>query len=312
MTSGNRPPELQAVFDLLERGEPFASIEDAQRAMDAQMRGYNSRPQADLGGLSPSQMYDLLYGDWKSTGALRLNEHLTLDDLSGAAILADARTLIAYIRDEGPVKETAARYLPPAAVVALLPGLRMLLEPGISRNHTFKTPSREAEVPWLLELREIMTFGKLLVRRKGVRITTLGRALLPVERAGELYAHVFRTFFRSFNLSVLDGASLNAGLQGTLAYSLHMLRSTAREWKSPKELAQSSWLESAKDPLDAWERTSGDHRYIPFKCRVLDPLVQFGLLEIRPHKRDGAMRWESDYRCSPLYARFLRFEFRGA
>jgi len=312
MTNGDRPPELQAILDDLERGEPFASIEDAQRAMDAQMRGYNSRPQADLGGLSPIQMYALLYGDWKSTGALRLDERLTLDDLAGAAILTDARTLLEYVRDEGAVKETAARYLPPAAVIALLPGLRMLLEPGISRNHLFKTPSREGEVPWLLELREIMTFGKLLVRRKGVRLTTLGRALLPPERAGELYAHLFRTFFRKFNLSVLDGASLNAGLQGTLAYSFYMLRSTAREWKSPVELTQSSWLESAKDPLDEWELTSRDRRYIPFKCRVLDPLVQFGLLEIRPQKKDNDLRWDSEYRCSPLYARFLRFEFGGS
>ena len=37
MTNANRPPELQAIIDLLQRGEPFAS-EEAQRAVDAQMR----------------------------------------------------------------------------------------------------------------------------------------------------------------------------------------------------------------------------------------------------------------------------------
>lgn len=307
-----QPPELQDILDDLALGGPFASLEDAERQMTKLVQSYNSRPQADLGGLSPSQMYDLLYGDWKSTGALRLNEHLTLDDLSAAAILADARTLLAYVRDEGPVKETAARYLPPAAVAALRPHLRMSLERGITRNFTFRTPTREAEVPWLLELRDVLTFAKLLVRRKGVRITPLGRALLAPDRAGELYALLFRTFFRTLNLSLLDGSPTHDGLQGTLAYSLHMLRSTAREWKSSIELTQSSWLESAKDPLDAVELEHGDLRYIAFACRVLDPLVQFGLLEIRSASGDRPWRFEAEYRCAPLYARFLRFEFRRA
>lgn len=309
MTNGNRPPELQAILDLLQGGAPFASIEEAQRAVNAQMRGYNSRPQADLGGLSPDQMQQLLYGDWKSTGALRLNERLTLDDLSAAAMLADARTLLEYVRDEGPVKETAAHNLSRAAVAALVPRLRMPREVNRAYNLTLPRQTNEGDVPWLQELRHVLLFGKLLARRKGMRIAPLGRALLAPERAGKLYAHLFFTFFRTLNLSVLGGRAFHADLQPTLAYSLFMLRTATKQWTSPQDLAESSWLESAKDPPDALDAAYGDMRFITFQLRVLDPLAQFGLLEFRPLPNTDAPRYEVEYRRTPLYSRFLRFEF---
>lgn len=157
----------------------------------------------------------------------------------------------------------------------------------------------------------MLLFGKLLARRKGMCITPLARTLLTPERAGKLYAHLFFTFFRTLDLSVLGGRALHEGLQPTLAYSLFMLRSTAKEWTSPQDLAESSWLESAKDPPDALDAAYGDMRFITFQLRVLDPLAQFGLLEFRPLPNTDAPRYEVEYRLTPLYSRFLRFEFRG-
>ena len=83
------PPELQAVFDAIEQGGPFASIEDANRILAVHMREYNTSPPAELGGLSPDETTQLLHGDWMTRGALRLADTLTLEELAKAAMLAE-------------------------------------------------------------------------------------------------------------------------------------------------------------------------------------------------------------------------------
>jgi hypothetical protein len=307
-----QPPEVQAVFDLFERSGPYASIEEANRLMAAQVREYNARPQAELGGLSPDVMTQLLYGDWVSQGALRLNEELTHEELAGAAILADARLLLEYFRDEGPVKETAARYLPRAVVAALLPRLRMRVLAHAVHDFLPSAHLNEADVRWLPDLRHVLIFGGLLVRRKGLRITPRGRAMLPPEREGELYALLFRTLFQKFDLRALDNGDDHARLQGTVAYSFYRLRSVARKWTSSQVLARTAWLESARDPLSARDAAENyDFRYIAFRARVLDPLAQFGLLESRLMPGEKWYERDIEYRCAPLFDRLLRFEFES-
>lgn len=304
------PPEIEAMFDLLGREVAHSSDEELNRLMAMRVRDYNTRPQAELGGLSPDAMYQLLYGDWVSVGALRLNEELAHEELAGAAILADARVLLEYFRDEGPVKETAARYLPRAVVAALLPRLRMHAEAHVIHELLPNAHLNEADVRWLADLRYVLIFGGLLVRRKGLRITPLGRAILSLEREGELYALLFRTLFRKFDLRSLDNRDDHAQLQGSVAYSFYRLRTVARNWTSSRVLARTAWLESAMDPLSEREADENyDFRYFAFRARVLDPLAQFGLLESRLLPSEKWYDRDMEYHCAPLFDRFLRFGF---
>ncbi|MBK5187232.1 MAG: hypothetical protein JJD97_03245 [Gemmatimonadaceae bacterium] len=306
-----RPSDLQAIFDAFQRGSPYASLEEVNRLLTKRMHEYNARPQAELGGLSPDTVAQLLQGDWTSEGALRLNERLTLDELAGAAILADARTLLAYVCDEGPVKCTVAGNLPRSAVAALLPQLRMHAERNVGFAREAERPKNEGDVCWLMELRTILMFGGLLVRRKGFRVTSRGRTLLVSDRAGELHALLFRTLFRKFDLRALGYDDRHPGLQQTVAYSFYKLRTAARDWASEQELAESAWLESSKDPPSEWDEAHGDFRYHAFRNRVLDPLASFGLLEHRSLPTDEKWIQRHEYRCSPLFGRFLTFELRG-
>jgi hypothetical protein len=304
------PAEILAMFDLLKREAAHTSNEELNQLMAKRVRDYNTRPQTELGGLSPDAMYQLLYGDWVSEGALRLNEKLTHEELAGAAILADARVLLEYFRDEGPVKETAAHFLPRAVVAAMHPRLRMHAQPHIFHDRPPRGQLKEGDVRWLPDLRYLLIFGGLLVRRKGLRITPLGRAILSPEREGELYALLFRTLFRKFDLRVLGSGDDHAGLQGTVAYSFYRLRAVARNWTSSQLLARTAWLESAKDPLSESEIEGRyDFRYIAFRLRVLDPLVQCGLLESRLARGEDPLDRDIEYRCAPLFDRFLKFKF---
>lgn len=189
----NIPPELQAVLDLLGSGlPPFLPRSNMERVMAENVQSYNSTPQSELGGLSPDVVHQLLNGDWKRKGALRLNESLTSDELESSPMFADARTILAYVKAEGPIKATARGYFARPAVAALLPHLRLPILPD--GWHEEEAPHDEGDVYWLPILRLVLTFAGLLERRKGVRITLAGTELLRRENSGRLYALLFRTF----------------------------------------------------------------------------------------------------------------------
>lgn len=306
---GNQPPEIQAIIDEVLRKYPFASVAEINRQLAARMQGYNDRPQAELGGLSPTHMSQLLYGDWL-TGAFRLTDTLSLEELEPAAILADARTLLSYVAEKGPVKETPAKNLTRAAVADLLPRLRIHAE-AVEDNAYWRGPRNEDDVRMLSTLRHTLMFAGLLQRRKGLRITPRGRALLEAEQAGALYLQLFLTFFRTLDLRVLDMTDRHPGLQATLPFSFHQLRTHAREWASAEALAMTCWLESAKEPPTRSDEEFGDFRYFTFLFRVLRPLGHFGLLESRESAgADGSPR-STEFRLTPLFDRFMRFEFTG-
>jgi hypothetical protein len=302
------PRELQELFDALLSSGRYHSLGDLNRVLADRVRGYNARPQGALGGLSPDEMAILLYGDWREEGALRLTEDLPAAELSGAAILADARTLLTYVREQGPVKETAAGNLPRAVVASLLPSLRMLAQPESAVPLPPMKVVNEDDILWLSVLRHTLTFGGLLIRRKGFRITARGRVLLAEERSGELYATLFRTLFRKLDLRALDRWGEQAGLQSTVAFSFYKLRSCAQAWSSPDTLAGSAWLETAQDPPTEWQAAHGDFRSSTFRHRVLTPLVHFGLLEERRLPSEDWWHEPVEVRVTPLFDRFLRFD----
>ncbi|MDQ6634486.1 MAG: hypothetical protein M3Z10_06975 [Gemmatimonadota bacterium] len=310
MPSQKRPPELQSIVDELSRAGPFGSIGEMNRSVALRTRDYNAAPQAELGGLSPDEMSQLLYGDWTSHGALRLNDALSLNELAGAAILADARTLLNFVADQGPLKETTARNLSRATVAALLPRLRMPAQRRLAVDIGEPPPLNEGDVLWLPALRHTMMFAGLLMRRKGLRMTPRGRELLSPHRSGELFALLFRTVFRTLNLGVFDRDARHRGLQPTVAYSFYKLRTVARDWSTSEALADSAWLESAKDPPTEWESQHADFRHYTFRHRVLEPLVQFGLLEDRMLPTEDRWKDPVEFRATPLFDRMMRFEFR--
>lgn len=311
MPSSSRPPELQAIIDEVMRLGEFASVDEVNRHLAERTRDYNAAPQADLGGLSPDEMSQLLYGDWTTSGALRLNETLALAELRDVAMLADARTLLEFVATTGPVKETAAKYLPPKVVAVLMPQLRLPGQLRFAAAHNEPAAKKESDHLWLSALRQTLMYAKLLARRAGLRVTPKGRELLGDDRAGALYALLFRTFFRELDLRFFSASDEHSGLQSTVAYSFLKLRTVAREWQTSEVLAQQAWLASAKDPASALDKEYGDLRHYAFRQRVLEPLVEFGLLEQRelPSER----RWDAtvEYRVTPLFDRFLRVSFQG-
>lgn len=262
----HRPPDLDSLLNQISRGGPYVSLDDVNRAAAERMREYNTRPQPDLGGLSPDEMQQLLSGDWESSGALRVRDDLTIAEAGEVPFLADARTLLEFVANAGAVKETPAKNLPRAVVAELLPRLRM---PARYRSlvNDEPPPKNEQDVRWLPDLRFTMLVAGLLVRRNGLRISHIGRELSADENAGALYALLFGTFFRRVDLRAFGRFADHAGLQQTIAFSFYRLRTVAREWTSPETLSESAWLASAKDPPTPMEMSYGDMSHHAFRQR---------------------------------------------
>lgn len=300
--------KLRALVSEVAASNPGISLENLNRLIARRMDDYNTRPQAELGGLSPAQLARLLHEDWSGNGGLTLNRELTMMELAAADLLHDARTLLVALRDDGPMAVTQVGNLSRAVVKQLLPRLRASRGPFIAEQLLGGKVVNEEDVLWLNVLRHVLSFAGLIVRRKGFRITKRGREHVADDRVGELYALVFETLFRRLNLQVLDRSDRHAGLQGTIAFSFFKLRTSARDWSSPEKLAAEAWLESAKDPPTPGDVQYGDMRHWSFRHRVLAPLVHFGLLEERELPAKEKWSRPVEMRKTPLFDRFLRFE----
>lgn len=303
---------LQDALNDLMRDRPLASMAEVQSFLEAEVRAYNTRPQRELGGLSPLDMSQLLAGDWVTSGALIVNSELGPNEIGDPVYLANALALLTMLRDEGPAKATAAGNLSRDFVTRMLPRMRWQ-EGYLADVRRMNKVINESDV-WPLEMtRHLLLIAGLVHRRKGFRISPAGRALVDDARRGELFGLLFRTFFRKFDLRAMDRTDGNVGLQHTIAFTFWKLRGAAGAWMTPAHLADVAWLESAKDPpLNNPLLPDSDRREWNFKARVIEPLIGFGLMESRDLPAEEPWQRPIEVRKTPLYDRALQFRFGSA
>ena len=315
MTLPPRPPGLQAIFDQLAAGSAPRSLDALNRQLARQMQAYNAAPQAELGGLSPEQMHQLLSGDWAETGAMRVADDLPIELLRDVPLFADVRSVLRYIAEHAPVALTTRGNLTRAAVADLVPTLRILSDRDGDADAGDRVPlppqpiRNEGDAHWLVVIRHLLLMAKLVAKRKGLVISARGRKLLDDAQAGTLYALLFRTLFQRLDLRFLSNDDAHAGLQATIAWSFQQIAQGPSDWQTPQALAAHAWLDTARDLLPVDDPRLRYEHYT-FMHRVLDPLHLFGLLERRRVR--GAQWWQDsfDYRRSALFGRVLRFEWQ--
>ncbi|MBI4408574.1 MAG: hypothetical protein HY561_02620 [Gemmatimonadetes bacterium] len=302
--------ELRAILDEIATRE-FRSLDELNAFVARRVAEYNARPQPRLGGLSPHQAAQLLAGDWKRRGPLRLNTELGAAEVRPSRLYRNARAFLQALRDEGPALATEFGNLNRRFVSAMLD--RLEWDEGERervrhlRRH-YRVINEEFFQPLHL-LRVLLGLAHLVRRRRGrFRLTRRAALLLDEERAGELYASLFRTFFRGFNLAYLHDAPDSPALQETLALTLYRMRAAAAEWHRPLLLAERVLPDAVREqPADLFGENAAAWA---FEGRVVQPLVWFGLLERRdlPGRIPGPEKFE--VRKTPLFDRFLRFDFQ--
>lgn len=273
-------------------------------------RAIRERPDvslAELGGLSPLQVWRLLSADWEGEGsAVWLDEGLELEDMEGARTVHNARAFLGALLETDGTRATSAGNLNRAFVEAMVE--RLAWRPGFVEDlREWTRVLNEADVRPLHTLRVVLELAGLVRRTKGAfRATRRAERLLPPEAAGRLLALLFRTFFRELNLAWLDRANEAHAFQETVAFALYRFGVVAGEWRSPEELAGELCLPSVRDAVPAGERH--DSLALILEMRFLDPLEGFGLAELREECGESRRLPRRFYRKTKLFGWFLDFE----
>lgn len=296
----------QAIAEAGEGADESEITAVAQRMMRTIAGQWNDSPQEEFGGLSPNQVQRLLaQQDWlEGDGPVQLRRDLPLAQLGGADTLFNMRTLLAYAGELGGLGATQAGNLKLVVVAELLERFRFP-EGTLAQLRSVTKRITEQDVRNLHEARVIAELGGLLHRR-GPRfeLTRPGEELLGDEAAGELYAHLFNTCFREFNVGYLMPGEWSE-LQTQAAYTLFRLQEVAREWRTAEDLLPEVVLPHALE-----RAPTNPYVNLPtllLDGRLLRRLVGLGLLEWRGSPRYGPDEEPVRYRLSPLFGKFLTF-----
>lgn len=297
---------LAAIRRELERalgGKQRGTLDEVQSALDGVMQSYNLRPQRELGGRSPNDVHRLLSADWTSPdSAIRISSGLSLAELESAARLHDARALLETIADPANAKLTPKGNLSRAAVAQFRERATAY---AAEREQSFPLVSvrNEEEHGPLHFTRILLQLARLVAPRKGTIVRTkAGERLSSESHAGELYATLLRTQFRTFNLAYLDGADEFPEFQPTIGFTFAQFGRLDTEWYRAEDLVPRVLLPSVRDGAPQDEII--DLPALMLTTRFLLPLVAFGLAE-RRESPDSRLSYRALFRRAALWERVV-------
>jgi hypothetical protein len=245
----------------------------------------------------------LLDADWLSEGPIRLNESLSLSDLSGCLVLNHARLVMEHMAADKGVKLTTTGNFSRKFVEQMVQDFRW---PGFEPEVVWRLNKvlNEADYAPLDFLHALIGLAGLGRKHKGTfRLSRLGRSLLPPEAAGELNAVLFDATCNRYNLAYLDGRPVNESFQPQIGLTLFLMSKVAETPRSPEDLLAITTL-----PINP---PQSDYPFRPeaiFRVRVLIYLEWFGLLEKERVAANDQLIQEHLYRKTPLFDRFLSFD----
>jgi hypothetical protein len=145
-----------------------------------------------------------------------------------------------------------------------------------------------------------------LIERRGARfaLTQRGRELHAEARSGELYALLFETWFRRFNLGYSSFAEWPE-LQHQIAFTLYRLSVVEAHEQLPADLLATAVLPFAREGAP-----TNPHHDLPgllFEQQCLVPLEHFGLLSSSRESDSASQSEKRRFHVTPLYGEFLTF-----
>lgn len=296
---------IQAAQDLLESRE-FESTDDMNLAIRQLYESHNSSPREEFRGLSPDKVTALLYSDWDSSDAgLQCNDKLSFDEVDTAEILHNARVFLEALEGDNGTKATSLGNLNRRFVLSMVESMRWP-DGYVDDLWRYNKVLNEEDVVDLNILKVVCDLAGLIRKYKGrFVITRTGQSLVSEGSAGELYARLFQTYLRKFNLGYTDRYEEHGGIQETFAFSLYILDKEANGWTGIDELSKKVFLPSVSEAFDTSQNS--DIAEALFHVRIIRPLVRFGLIECKDES-GRVYPPITHIRKTPLYDSFLSFD----
>ncbi|MBD3167572.1 hypothetical protein GF324_13310 [bacterium] len=274
---------------------------------------FNTTPQEGLGGYSPREFHALFYADFMSdTSAVKLNEAIPLKELEAGELLVNARSFLEILQEENGTKMTQSGNLNRAFVRRAVE--RMRFPDGYLKalDEVHKAVNENDVSPLHLLRVLLMQAGFVRKYRGRFIVSKKGRELHSEEKAGQLYASVFRTYATKFNHAYVDGWPELPIVQQSLAYLLHRLSQTEGRWidweKEWVDLLPPQVLEEGLAEFKTPEPKTIMRAMV--SGRIIHPLHAFGLIDehYRDHASFPGLTILASIRTTPLFKRFLQFD----
>lgn len=256
---------------------PSISMEEANAHMDRISDEFNHAPLDYFQGLSPYQVRCLLDSDWTSADSgLRVSEDLSFEELEAASTLfSDARLFLTRLRDQGGTRATPGGNMNRKFTHDLSDEMK-----SFERHPVLEAHANELELHTFAALRHTLQFGGLLRKVKNTFVVTKkGEKLLEPKHAGELYALLIRTLFTKYELASMDGCPELPDVQDTLPYTLYVISQRATTPIPEEDLVQILFIPAVAEAIADMSRFDTMAGVLA-RIRIIDPLVQFGLLKL--------------------------------
>lgn len=309
------PPDMpvairEAVQQVLDSGE-YATPEELMGALqEAVVRADDSRHD-QLFGLTTGEVLGLIGDDWTEPGgAFWMDDELPKEQLEGSSYCMSALRFLTLAESTGGFKLTPKKSLNRESV-------RLLLDSGCFPEVDTAQLLRFSKIINEMDVRPLHMVHLLLLEIGLVRhykgklaITKTGRRALEDDGAAMLQCVIFQTLFQEFDLGYLDTLPDYPGVQATIAFILYAIQQSAQE-----PIAVGDLMARAYMPAVASEFSEGPyprHALVAFFTRVLNPLENFGLVQVvsSGEKRERKMD-QDQVQVTPLFNAMIHFDVKA-
>jgi len=307
------PNEIRDELHKTIKSNEHSSLDEIKAAVDRVAHAYNTKPQEGFNGLSPTQMHYLMGSEWDSNSpGIRCHENLTCDDLAESDMFYNARLFLSTLNEENGTKATTAGNLNRKFVNAMAEQMRHP-DGFLDDLWRYNKVINEQDVRVLHYLRIVIDAAGLIKKQKGAfQITKKGASMLSDDKAGQLYALIFRTFFTRFNLAYMDRMDELLRLQADLPFTFYVIGQRAQDWVECQELAECAFHPQIAHDLqpEVFEDIYINIPLLALRTRVLKPLEWFGLVQLQvpdsKHRLDSFLETPRA-RITPLFNKFIEF-----
>lgn len=298
---------MQAIFDEL-KSIPFESIDAANEWLSRRAAAYNDAPQADFGGLSPTQMSALLVTEWGHDSVSQVATNLALSDVANSAWYLGARALLAHLDACGGYAEQSRGVLGDGALEAMATVVANAVgDRGLHRLGLIAGPPDVDDITFSEVFGLLFAAGHLHKTKKRLVVRQASRRLLADDQAGALYRSLLVTYLRDLRLcEQMEAPPAFEPIEHGLPFTIFRLHGeTAGKWRAPTWLWKRVLHPNTIELFRSLSQLPVEARAVPLAVLVLQPLVQLDLLEGRV--RAGAR--EPEFRQTPLFGRAITFNW---
>jgi len=302
----NPSPVISSLSEELS-GKDFKNIEELQEEVTRINERYNNKPDPEMAGLSPNQVFRLINLPWEDDNfPIEFNKKLNINDVQDSYFFQNSRTLLNVLVGHEDESTTTATGNLSRKVLEVLFDKILLLESDKPFVTKFDRSFNENNVYTIHETKIICRMANI-IRKTGKRflVTKKYQKLLWDDNAGELYYLLFSTFFRRFNIAYRDGFGKFYSIQSTIPFSFYVLSKFADGFFEIRELEEKIFLPTVRRDIIEHSRQSWDITGL-VHTRIIEPLLSFGLIEVVRGSKLSVFNIDA-VKKTKLFDRFMKF-----